>query len=406
MNARNKIFFLVILILSITLLYIFRLFQIQILKDEYKLASLNNSIRRVTVYPARGLIYDRNGKVLVENQAAYDVMVIPIQVQSFDTVSFCEMFGISKEELIKTLDQARRYSRYKPSVVLKEIKPEQVAAFEELSSNFPGFYIQPKILRKYPLKTAPHLLGYIGEVDKNFIEKNPGYRMGDLTGISGIEKTYEQILKGTGGVQYLMVDVHNRVMGHYAGGEYDTAAIPGKSIYLTLDADLQMYAESLMTGKKGSVVAIDPRNGEILALVTSPFYDPNLLVGRDRNFHYSQLLKDSLKPLFNRALMAQYPPGSIFKLVDALIGQQEGVLKPSFRYPCFGGYPPFGGKPKCHPHESHPDLYAAIRTSCNSYFTFVFRNIIDNRQKYKNTAEPFAPAEFPTLLVLFQENRL
>lgn len=389
MITQGKTLSIVVIILLTALVFIVKLFNIQIISDEYKLAAFNNSIRKVIIYPARGLIYDRNGKLLVENQTAYDLMVVPIQMQDFDTLFLCKLFDISREEIVANIQKARLYSKYKPSPLIKEIKPEKIAPFEERASAFKGFYIQPRILRKYPMSTAPHLLGYIGEVDEAIIAQNPEYKMGDLIGVSGIEKTYESILRGRSGVKFLLVDVHNRIVGSFQQGTYDTASIPGKNIYLTIDADLQMYAETLMANKRGSVVALDPRNGEILALVTSPFYNPNLIVGRERNRNYALLQKDSLKPLFNRALMAQYPPGSIFKLLDALIAQQEGVLRPETRYPCFGGYPPFGGKPKCHPHESHPDLRAAIRTSCNSYFTYVFRSIIDNRKKYRNTEEAY-----------------
>lgn len=278
----------------------------------------------------------------------------------------------------------------KPSVFQKQLSAETYAALQEKIFRFPGFWCQQRTLRKYPQPIAAHLLGYIGEVDKRVTESDPYYKDGDYIGISGIEKAYEKTLRGVKGMKIVMVDVNNREKGSYEDGRYDTLAIPGKNLTATLDAELQLYGEQLMQNKKGSIVAIDPANGEILALVTSPGYDPNLLVGRVRSKNYAILAKDTIRvPLFNRALMATYPPGSTFKLVMALIGQQERVLSTSTTYPCARGYPPLGGKPGCHPHASPLNFKQSIQQSCNSYYTYVFRSVIDNKC-YHNTVEGFS----------------
>lgn len=360
-------------------IFLIRLFYLQVPDNQYKLEASNNVLRRVIIYPARGMIYDRNGQLMVYNEAAYDLMVIPNQLQPIDTLAFCKLIGISKEQFIERIHKAKKYSRYKSLVFEKEISSKSYAEIQEKLMYYPGFYVQWRTLRKYPKSIAAHLLGYTGEVDENTIKKNPKYRMGDYIGMSGIEKSYEEILGGIRGINYLMVDVHNREKGKYLNGKFDTLAVSGKSMHITIDEKIQEYGEKLMQNKKGSIVAIEPSTGEILAFITSPTYDPNLLVGRARSKNFPELAKDSLKPLFNRALMAQYPPGSIFKLVDALIGQQEQVLFPETRYPCRGGYPLLGGKPKCHPHASPSDLRGSIRTSCNSYYSYVFRSIVDKK---------------------------
>jgi penicillin-binding protein 2 len=278
----------------------------------------------------------------------------------------------------------------KQSVFEKQLSPKDYASIQERLYRFPGFYVQSRTLRNYPQKTAAHMLGYIGEASKETTIKDPYYNEGDYLGISGIEKTYEKVLRGKKGMRIMMVDVNNREKGSYMNGLYDTLSIPGKPLTTTIDADLQAYAEKLMQNKIGSVVAIEPQTGEILAIVTSPTYDPNLLVGRDRNKNFGILFADKVgNPLFNRSTMASYPPGSTFKLVMALIGLNEGVLTPFTRYPCARGYPPLGGHPKCHPHPSPQDLTGAIGTSCNSYFSYVFKSVIDDK-KFHDTYKSYA----------------
>jgi len=326
--------------------------------------------------------------MLVFNEAAYDLMVIPQQTKQFDTLDLCKTIEVTYDEFINQYNKALQYSTYRPSVIVSQISSKTYAVLQEKLFKFPGFFVQGRTLRKYPNPIASHILGYVGEVDQKIISKNNYYKQGDYIGISGIEKTYENYLRGKKGVSIYMVDVHNRIMGSFADGKFDTAAVVGTNIKCTIDADLQQYGEKLMSHKKGSIVAIEPSTGEILMLVSSPSYDPSLLVGRFRSKNYVELLKDSLKPLFNRATMASYPPGSTFKLVMALIGQQEGVLNANTRYPCAKGYPPLGGHPKCHSHGSPLNLIEAIGHSCNSYFSYVFKSVIENK-KYKNTYKAF-----------------
>jgi len=379
-------------IILIGLIYIFRLFYIQVIDDSYKLDARNQAFRYNTEFPVRGYIYDRNNKLLVYNEAAYDLMVLPKKIKNLDTMDFCNLLGITKELFIKKMKKAVQApnSPRKQSIFEKQLSPKEYASLQERLYRFPGFYVQSRTLRKYPKKIAAHMLGYIGEASKETTEKDPYYNEGDYLGISGIEKTYEKALRGKKGMHIMMVDVHNREKGSYMNGLYDTMAIPGKPLTSTIDRDLQEYAELLMQNKIGSVVALDPSTGEILSIVTSPTYDPNLFVGRARNKNYGLLSQDSIgKPLFNRSTMASYPPGSTFKLIMALIGLHEGVLTPGTRYPCARGYPPLGGRPKCHPHPSPQDLVGAIGTSCNSYFSFVFKSVIDDK-KYHDTYKAYS----------------
>jgi penicillin-binding protein 2 len=378
--------------LFIGLIYIARLFYIQVIDDSYKLDARNQAFRYNTEFAVRGYIYDRNNKLLVYNEAAYDLMVLPKEIKNLDTTDFCDLLGITKENFIRKMKKAVQApnSPRKQSIFEKQLSPKEYASLQERLYRFPGFFVQSRTLRKYPKKIAAHTLGYIGEASKETTEKNPYYKEGDYLGISGIEKTYEKVLRGKKGMHIMMVDVNNREKGSYMNGLYDTMAIPGKPLTATIDRDLQEYVEELMQNKKGSVVAIEPSTGEILTIVTSPTYDPNLLVGRARNKNVAKLLADSLgKPLFNRSTMASYPPGSTFKLVMALIGLHEHVLTPSTRYPCAKGYPPLGGRPKCHPHPSPMDLIGAIGTSCNSYFSYVFKSVIDDK-KYDDTYKAYA----------------
>lgn len=374
------------------LIYIARLFYIQVIDDSYKLDARNQAFRYNTEFPVRGYIYDRNNKLLVYNEAAYDLMVLPKGIKNLDTTDFCNLLGITKEVFLKKMKKAVQApnSPRKQSIFEKQLSPKDYASLQERLYRFPGFYVQSRTLRKYPKKIAAHMLGYIGEADKETTKKNPYYNEGDYLGISGIEKTYEKALRGKKGMHIMMVDVNNREKGSYMNGLYDTVAIPGKPLTSTIDGDLQEYAELLMQNKIGSVVAIEPQTGEILAIVTSPTYDPNLFVGRSRNKNFVELSLDSIgKPLFNRSTMASYPPGSTFKLIMSLIGLHEGVLTPSTRYPCARGYPPLGGHPKCHPHPSPQDLTGAIGTSCNSYFSFVFKSVIDDK-KFHDTYKAYA----------------
>jgi penicillin-binding protein 2 len=365
------------LILLAGVIFIGRLFYLQIIDKSYILSAQNNVVRVITQYPARGLIYDRHGELLVFNEAAFDLMVIPSQVTAFDTLEFSQLIGLDKTEIKDRLMKARNYSMRKASIFEKQISKESFSFFKEKLHKFPGFYVQSRTLRYYPTRIAAHTLGYIGEVDRNTIESNPYYKSGDYIGISGLESTYEEYLRGQKGVKRVLVDVFGREKGSFQEGRFDSSAVKGQDIYISIDAQLQAYGERLMTNKKGSIVAIEPSTGEILALVSSPSYDPNLLVGRIRSTNYQMLSDDSLQPLFNRALSATYPPGSTFKSLNALVALQEGISTPSTSYYCQGtATVPI----KCsHYHTTPLNMYRAIEISCNPYFWQTFRSIMVSR---------------------------
>jgi penicillin-binding protein 2 len=356
-----------------------RLFIIQVVKDSYRLSADNNVLRYVTQYPARGLIYDRNGKLIVFNQAAYDLMVIPAQTSRIDTGGFCTLLGITESIFRERMAGAVGYSKRAPSVFLKQISDETYARFQEKMFLFPGFYVQPRTLRKYSRPVASHLLGYVSEVDDGIIRKEPYYKPGDYIGKSGIEEAYEKELRGKRGVKIYLVDVYSRIKGSYQGGNFDTVAVQGDNIISGIDLNLQEYGEFLMKNKRGSIVALEPKTGEVLTLVSSPNYDPGLLVGRIRSDNFAKLSVDTLKPLFNRALMASYPPGSTFKPINGLIGLQEGVITPQTLFPCNNGYLFVA----CHSHASPLNLVGAIGNSCNAYFCQAYRRVLEN--PYYNT---------------------
>lgn len=367
----------------VVFIYICRLFYIQIIDDRYKLDAQNNALRRITEYPVRGYIFDRNGKLLVYNEPSYDLMIIPRETKGCDTASLCDVLQISKKEYLRRFRKACQApnSPRKESIFEKQMSARTYAALQEKLYRFKGFFVQKRTVRKYPRPIAGHLLGYVGEVSKEKAEKDPYYREGDYIGITGIEKSYEEELRGRKGTLIAITNVHNKTVGRYMDGKYDTAAIGGKPLYCSIDMDLQEYGEKLLKNKKGAVVAIEPSTGEILCLISSPGYDPNLLVGgKERSKNFTRLYYDSIDmPLFNRALTAMYPPGSIFKLIDALIAQDDGLIKRSTSYPCARGYPPMGGKPKCHPHGP-VDLVGSVAQSCNSYYSYVFREIVDQKK--------------------------
>ena len=352
------------------LVYLCRLAYLQIFDDTYAELANRNALRYVTQYPSRGLIYDRNGKLLVYNEAVYDLMVIPRQVKNIDTLEFCNLLKITKEEFIKKMEKARAYSTYTPSIFEKQISKEDFAPIQEKIYQYEGFYAQSRTLRYYPESVACHVLGYIGEVNEEMIAKNPYYKKGDYIGMSGLEKSYEEILRGKKGSKITMVDVHNREKGSFKDGIYDTAAISGKNLYSTIDIELQKYAEALMKNKRGCIVAIEPSTGEVLCFVSAPYYDPNLLVGRVRGKNYKALAEDISKPLFNRVLMAEYPPGSIFKIAQALIALDMGVILPNSGFVCDKSLV------GCHGHPSATNVRDAIKMSCNPYFYRVFQRVV------------------------------
>lgn len=363
-------------LLLIVLIIIGRLFWLQVIDSDYKNSARNNAMRYMVQYPPRGEVYDRNGEFLVQSTESYDLMVIPRDVVAFDTTYLATALGVSLDDIRKALAKARSYSKRKPSMIFKQLPKEVKLKLDE--KNLVGFYTQYRTSRTYPRKIAGNLLGYINEVDDNNIRRDPYYRMGDYIGKSGIEKSYEQHLRGTKGVKVELVDVFGMPQGSYANGKYDTLPVPGSAITCTIDAKLQQFAEELMAGKVGSVVAIEPATGEILVMASTPSYDPDKLVGRDLGNNYMELLRNERHPLFNRAVMSRYPPGSTFKVVNGLIGLQEGVSLASDLHPCHGGYT-VGRGVKCHSHPSPLNLVQAVANSCNAYFCYVFRDIVDNR---------------------------
>lgn len=373
------------IVLVVSFLLIVRLFYLQVLDNSYKLSAENNSRRIDVEYAARGLIFDRHGDLIVYNQPSYDLMVSSYELKSFDTTQLCSILRISKEKLVEGI---RNSSRKRNEPLIKQISPETYAVLQEKLYKFPGFYVKPRTLRKYSKEIAAHLLGYVGEVDERIIAEDPTYQMGDYIGISGIEKSYEKYLKGEKGQKVYLVNVHSQTIGQYQGGKYDKDAVVGKDLICTIDSKLQTYGEKLMKNYKGSVVAIEPSTGEILVLISSPTYNPGLLVGRDRTKNYNLLERDSLEPLFMRPLMANYPPGSTFKPINALIGLKENVVNESTTFTCSMGYHAGSISVGCHQHFSPIDFPQAIQHSCNSYFCNEFRRILEN-SKYETITDAY-----------------
>lgn len=375
------------------LVFIIRLFALQVVSDEYDSVAESNATLTRTIYPSRGLIYDRNGELLASNKPVYDIMLIMREMQGFDTLEFCNTLGITRAEFDERIADIRNkkknpsYSRYQPQIFMSQLPAEQYGRLQEKLFRFPGLYVQNKVLRQYPRPIAALALGSIGEVNQAQIDEDRYYVPGDLKGQSGVEKVYENELRGVKGRRYLLRDVHGRVKGSFRDGEEDIDPVPGKNISISIDANLQEYGEALMQNKLGCIVAIEPSTGEILSLVSSPSYDPSLLVGRERSANYAALLADPQKPLFDRPLMAMYPPGSTFKLIMSLLMQQEKIISPNTWYPCHRGYYyTRTRKLGCHDHASPLNLQQAIRHSCNAYFCYAMRAMLDeNKGRYGST---------------------
>ena len=368
-----------------------KLFSIQIIHDEYKKSSENNSMVYETIYPTRGIIYDRNGDILVGNKTAYDIIVTPREVKAFDTLALAAALDVDIQFIRDRMDYYHRYRTsigYQSQTMLKQVPPETYMKFAEIQYKFPGFKGQMRSIRDYPIDAGGNLLGYVSEVDADYIKQHPGeYRSGDYIGRTGIEAAREQDLRGVKGYHVYLRDSHNQIQTAYNDGEMDLEAIPGNDIVTTIDAQLQNYGQMLMQNKVGSVVAIEPATGEILAMVSSPGISVDQLA--DIGQHYNDLINDPYRPMFNRTVMASYPPGSVFKLVNRLIGLEEGVLQPSDKYPCYSGFPYGNGrKLGCHGHASPLALLDAIATSCNGYFCYVFRNILENK-RYESIQDAF-----------------
>lgn len=371
MNFESRKYVLIAAVIFISAVFILRLFYIQVLDPKWRAEAANMAERKVTVFPSRGLIYDRDGALLVANTPVYDLMVVPKEVEPFDTAAFCDLIGVPVEELRKRLSEATAYSRHKPSVLEKQIPADQFAGISLHLYKYPGFYGQSRTLRTYPPHLAAHLLGYLSEASPERIEKDPYYRAGDVIGVGGLESFYEEDLRGRRGVSYVVVDVHNNVKGPFKDGQFDTLAVDGKDLFTGIDLDMQRLGEQLMVNKKGSIVALDPKTGEVLCMVSSPTYDPELLVGRVRNTNYGTLQRDPIKPLFDRALQAQYPPGSIYKIVQSLIALDEGVIGINSGFACQKSLV------GCHDHPPASDIIRAIQYSCNPYYYQVFKRMIE-----------------------------
>lgn len=373
----RKILLPIIVIVCTTMLLV-RLFYLQIIDDSFKVQSENNAVKIKTEYPERGYVYDRNGTLLIANQRSYDIMVIPRKVKNIDTLEFCSLINISKEDFDKKLNRAKRWSPRLPSIFIPQLTKKEYAVIQEKMSRFTGFYIQKRALRDYNTDVGANVFGYITEVNDNTVKKNPYYKSGDYIGLQGIEQMYEEVLRGKKGVRYVQRDRYNREIGPYKEGIYDTIAEPGKDLKITIDIELQKYGEQLMKGKRGGVVAIEPETGEILALVTAPSYDPALMVGRNRSKNFTDLYRDTIsKPLFDRGLLAQYVPGSTFKIMTALVGLQEGVIDTRTTFFCnHGFFYARGAFMGCHD-TGHNNLIEAIEKSCNTYFGNVYKRTID-----------------------------
>ena len=358
------------------------------MSDDYKKNADSNAFLNKVLFPARGAIYDRNGDLLVYNQPAYDVMVVMKEIENLDTLDFCRTLNISKEYFIKRMADIKNrnlnpgYSRYTEQMFMNQLSAEDFAIFQEKLFKFKGFYIQRRTIRQYTYNVGAHVLGDVAEVSKRDMENDDYYRMGDYIGIQGVERSYEKQLRGEKGVEVLLRDAHGRIQGRYMDGEYDRTPVPGKNLTLGLDVKLQQLGERLLEGKIGSIVAIEPSTGEILCMISSPTYDPHLMIGRQRGKNHLELSKDSWKPLLNRAISGTYPPGSTFKTSQALTFLQEGIITPETSYPCYHGFV-FGGlRVGCHSHGSPLPLVPAIATSCNGYFCWGLYHMLGAKKKY------------------------
>ena len=379
-------------IVAIVLIYIARLVQLQVLDSTYKANADNNAFMEKVIYPSRGLIYDRNGKLVVYNTPEYDLVMVPKDVTPFDTLDLCNTLQISREEFDQRwleMRKNRNYSAFTQQVFMHHLTPEDYGRLQEKLYRFPGFFVVQRILRQYNYPVAANVLGDIREVNARDIENDDYYRPGDYTGDLGIEKSYESYLRGIKGKEILIRDATGKIKGRYNDGADDVNPVAGNNLKLSIDIELQAFGELLMQGKVGAIVCIEPKTGEVLALVSSPSYDPALLMGKERGNNYRNLVNNRLKPLFDRSIMAAYPPGSTFKPTQGLIFLQEGLITTSTLYPCRRGYVNAGLRVGCHGHYSPISLKPALQTSCNAYFCWGFKHMMDKRSKYGSTGKAF-----------------
>ena len=390
-NLENRRFVIGGVALAIVLVYIIRLFTIQLLSDDFKKNADSNAFLKKIDYPSRGAIYDRNGKLMVYNQPSYDIMVVMNEAKGhIDTLELCNALGISKVYFVKRMDDIKDrsknpgYSRFTEQLFMTQLSDREFSVFREKMFRFPGFYVQKRSIRQYTYPYAAHVLGDIGEVSVSDIEEDNYYQPGDYIGKLGVEKYYEKELRGEKGVQIILRDAHGRIQGSYHNGKFDRRPVAGRDLTLSIDVKLQALGERMLQGKIGSIVAIEPATGEVLAMVSSPTYDPRNLVGRQRSKAHAALSRNVWKPLLNRSIMGQYPPGSTFKTTQALTYQTEGIITPNTMFPCHHGFSYRGLHVGCHGHASPLNLIEAISTSCNGYFCWGLYYMLGNRRKYGN----------------------
>ncbi len=382
-------------VVIIAIIYMVQLFHLQIVDTKYRDFADSNAFYKKTLYPSRGAMYDRNGKLLVFNQATYDVMMVAREMKDFDTIDFCSTLSIEKEaffELDSLMRDSRRnpgYSSYTPQRFMSKLDTREYAMLQEKLYKFPGIYIQNRTERQYKYPNMGLILGYIAEVDKNTMASDSYYARGDFAGKSGIELSHEEDLRGEKGVEILLRDAHGRIQGKYEEGQHDKMPVSGQDLTLAIDIDLQAYGEYLMQNKIGSIIMIEPKTGEVLAMVAAPSYDPALLTGRDFGENFMKLARDPYKPLINRAVSGVYPPGSTFKPAQGLVFLAENIITTDTKYGCAGGYPPLGGRPRCHGHPSPLSLDPALATSCNSYFCYGLTAMLTNRTHYTDINDAF-----------------
>lgn len=384
-NYINRKYILGGIAIAVVIIYLIRLFSLQLMSDDYKKNADSNAFRKEIQYPSRGLILDRKGRLLVYNESSYNIMVVMNDQRGIDTLDFCQTVGITKDFYIKRMDEIKSkisYSRYTPQLFMSQIPAEEFSVFREKLFRFKGFSVEKRSVRHYTTGLGAHLLGDVGEVNDKDIANDDYYQSGDFIGKLGVERSYEKELRGEKGMRIMLRDVHGRTQGHYQNGKYDKAPVPGKDVTLSIDLDLQALAERLLEGKLGAIVAIEPSTGQILCMASSPTYDPRLTVGRNRGKYHQQLSRDPMRPLLNRAIMGTYPPGSTFKITQALMGLQEGSITPEIAFPCHHGFNYKGLHLGCHGHASPINLVPAIGTSCNAYFCWNLYRMFSNKRKY------------------------
>ena len=383
-------------VVIVVLIYLIRLFSLQIMSEDYKKNADSNAFLNKVQYPSRGVMYDRNDKLLVYNQPAYDVTLVMNEIENLDTLDLCKTLNITVDYFKRRISEMKDrrsnpgYSRYTPQVFMTQLSAEECGVFQEKLFKFPGFYIQRRIIRQYTYNAAAHVLGDIAEVSKKDIAEDDYYVRGDFIGKQGVERSYEKVLRGEKGVEILLRDARGRIQGRYMNGELDKTPVAGKNLKLGIDIELQMLAERLLEGKIGSVVAIEPSTGEILCMASAPTFDPRLMVGRQRGKNHLDLARDSWKPLLNRSIMGQFPPGSTFKTTQGLTFLQEGIITPETAYSCYGGFVHSGLRVGCHAHPSPLPLVPAIATSCNGYFCWGLYHMIGARKKYGSVQNAMA----------------